>query len=277
MVIFLPFNRPFLFLSILGIVLTFLIFYPVFVSAADLMAIRTDYPLTGTELAQRVYDREIGDDSAAQMVMVLISKSGRKREREFTTYRKDYGSLIKQLIRFTTPADIAGTGFLNLEIEGGDTDQFLYLPALRRVRRIVSSQKSHRFVNTDFTYEDMERRPVEDSDHQITGEEKIGDTDCWVLESRPKKEAESQYAVIKGWVAKEIYLPVLIENFNKKGSLIKKYRVNRLENIQNIWTEIKVVMEDLNKKHRTIMKIRNIVYNTRLSDHIFTKQNLENW
>jgi len=245
--------------------------------SANSLSKQGKYPISGTELAQRVYDRDTGDDSVSQLIMELISKSGRKRVRGLTTYRKDYGSLRKQLIRFGSPADIEGTGFLSLEKKGGDTEQFLYLPALRRTRRIVSSQKDHRFVNTDFTFEDMERRQVEDSDHRIAGQERIDGTDCWALESRPRKEANSQYSMIKSWVAKKINVPLLARYYDKKGNLIKEYHVVKLENIQGIWTETEVVMDDLIKKHKTIMRTGKIVYNTNLQDNIFTRQNLENW
>ena len=253
-----------------------ILFFSTPVSANSLSKQGKD-PISGTELAQRVYDRDTGDDSVSQLIMELISKSGRKRVRGLTTYRKDYGSLRKQLIRFGSPADIEGTGFLSLEKEGGDTEQFLYLPALRRTRRIVSSQKDHRFVNTDFTFEDMERRPVEDSDHRIAGQKRIDGKDCWVLESRLRKKADSQYSMIKSWVAKKINVPLLARYYDKKGNLIKEYRVVKLENIQGIWTEMEVVMDDLIKKHQTIMRTGKIVYNTNLQDNIFTRQNLENW
>lgn len=240
-------------------------------------SVRKAFPLSGKELARQVYDRENGDDALIRSTMVLIDKNGRKRIREHTVSVKDYGPLIKTVIRFHSPADIEGTGFLSIEKDGGDAKQFLYLPALRRTRRIVSSQKARSFVNSDFTYEDMVRRLVECSEHQIVDEEKIGQIDCWVLETKPKKDADSQYSLIKSWIAKEIDVPILTEYYGTKGNLIKKYRVNRLEKIQNIWTETEVVMEDLRKEHQTILKTRKIVYNTNLKDDIFTIQNLENW
>ncbi len=238
---------------------------------------QTDVELTGEKLAQLVYDRENGDDSTVHTIMNLINKRGYERIRDFTSYSKDYGPLIKQLIRFTSPADIEGTGFLSIEKSEGETDQFLYLPALRRTRRIVSSQKSNRFVNSDFTYEDMERRPVEDSEHRIVSEDKIGNIDCYVLESRPKEESDSQYSLLKSFIAKNIYIALSTEYYDKKGKLIKKYRTIKLEKIQNIWTETEVLMEDLKKKHKTILKINNIVYNNNIDDNIFTRQNLGNW
>ncbi len=238
---------------------------------------QTDVELTGEKLAQLVYDRENGDDSCAHSIMGLISRRGKKRLRHFITYRKDDGELLKQLIRFTSPADIEGTGFLSFERKDKATEQFLYLPALRRMRRIVSSQKDHRFVNTDFTYEDMERRRVEDYAHTISGEEKKQGGDCWILESRPKEKTDSQYSLVKSWVAKEIYVPVFVEYYSKKGKLIKQYSVAKLEKIQGIWTEIEVVMIDLNREHRTLIKVKDIKYNSNLPDDTFTRRNLEMW
>jgi outer membrane lipoprotein-sorting protein len=238
---------------------------------------QTNVVLTGEKLAQRVYDRDIGDDSCAHSVMGLISRSGKKRIRHFITYRKDDSKLLKQLIRFTSPADIEGTSFLSFEREDKETEQFLYLPALRRTRRIVSSQKDHRFVNTDFTYEDMERRQVEDYTHTISGEEKKQERDCWILESRPKAKAQSQYSLVKSWVAEEIYVPLFVEFYSKKGKLIKKYSVAKLEKIQGIWTEIEVVMTDLEREHRTLIKVKDIKYNSNLPDDTFTRRNLETW
>ncbi|MDL1967690.1 MAG: outer membrane lipoprotein-sorting protein [Deltaproteobacteria bacterium] len=245
--------------------------------SADTSSGSSNILMSGEELARKVYDRENGDDSTAHMIMKLVNKRGHERIRDFTSYAKDHGPLIKQLIRFTSPADIEGTGFLSIEKSEGGTNQFLYLPALRRTRRIVSSQKSHRFVNSDFTYEDMERMPVEDSEHKITGENKIGDINCYVLESRPKEKTDSQYSLLKSFIAKNIYIALSTEYYDKKGRLIKKYRTIKLEKIQNIWTETEVFMENLKKKHKTILKINNIVYDTDLDDNIFSRQNLANW
>jgi hypothetical protein len=237
----------------------------------------TDPPESGKVLAEKIFNRENGEDAQSRMQMVLINNRGRERVREFLSYVKDYGPLIKQLTRFTSPKDIDGTGFLSIEKGVGKTEQFLYLPALRRTRRIVSSQKDQRFVNSDFTYEDLERRAVEDSDHMITGQEKFGNIPCHILESRPKRETESQYSLEKSWVAKGIDIPVYTEYYDKKGNLIKKYKVQKLKKIQDIWTEIEVAMEDLEREHRTILRVISITYNSGLDDQIFTRQNLEKY
>ena len=213
----------------------------------------------------------------ARVTMKLISEDGYERVRQLTMISQDKGELRNSFIRFTSPADIAGTGFLSLETENGGTDQFLYLPALKRTRRIVSSQKGRSFVNTDFTYEDMERQPVEDFTYKIVGQESIANLECRILESTPLPETESEYSRVKSWIPKDIFLPVRAEYFNKKGQHVKTYTVQALENIQGIWTPTKVKMHDLQDDHTTIMHTTQIEYNTDVQDSLFTTRYLERW
>lgn len=231
----------------------------------------------GRELAQQVHDRDVGQDSRAQVRMELISARGQSRVREMEVLSREDGPILMTFIRFTSPADISGTGFLSIEDGQGGTEQFLYLPALNRTRRIAATQKGRSFVNTDFTYEDMERRPVDDSEHAITDSETIEGVDTWVLESRPKAASDSQYALIRLWVAKDLFVPLKIDFFDHRDQHVKQYRVQRLENIQGIWTETMVIMEDLTTGHGTVLETLHIEYNIGLPESLFTQQNLENW
>ena len=140
---------------------------------------------SGRELAQLVHDRYVGDDSVSGQTMELIPAAGQKRVRQLNVSVLEKNGARSTLLRFTSPADIEGTGFLAIEDGQGETAQFLYLPALNRTRRIVAGQKGRSFVNTDFTYEDMERRPVDDSDHVLVGDESLNNVQCWIMESRP--------------------------------------------------------------------------------------------
>ncbi|TVQ98189.1 MAG: outer membrane lipoprotein-sorting protein [Desulfovibrionales bacterium] len=233
--------------------------------------------LSPKQIAQRVYDRDVGQDSQSRMTMELISARGQHRIRELTVLVRDDGPIRKTFMRFTAPADINGTGFLSIEDGQGGTEQFLYLPALNRTRRIATAQKNRSFVNTDFTFEDMERRPVDDAEHAITGTESLGGVDAWILESHPKPTSNSQYGKVRIWVAQDIFVPLKIDFFDKQEQHIKQYRVLQLERIQEIWTETKVVMEDLGTGHRTILEIHSIHYNSGLPESLFTRQNLEAW
>ena len=230
---------------------------------------------SGMELAQSIHDRYVGDDMTSHQTMELIPVKGQTRVREMEIAGADRDGLRRSLLRFTAPADIQGTGFLTLEDGQGGTEQFLYLPALKRTRRIVAGQKSRSFVNTDFTFEDMERRPVEGSEHVITGEETIGGVPCLILESVPKPQAQSQYTLIRAWVAKKMLLPLVVDFFSGGPEPVKRYTVLQLENIQDIWTETKVSMEDLESGHKTTLETKDIKYNTGIQDSVFTVQALE--
>ncbi|WP_321495873.1 outer membrane lipoprotein-sorting protein [uncultured Desulfobacter sp.] len=233
--------------------------------------------ITGSQLAQQIFDRDRGKDSLSSSQMVLINRSGKKNVRFFATKRVEENGLETQLLRFTDPADIKGTGFLSIEQPGWETEQFLYLPALKRTRRIVSSQKDQRFVNSDFTFEDMERHPVSDYTYQITGSEKFGPLDCHILESRPKEGAKSQYSLTISLVSKEALIPVQVKYFDKKNNHIKTYKVMRLEQVQGIWTEMVAMMEDFTKNHKTYMKQESIQYNTNIDKADISRENLENY
>lgn len=232
--------------------------------------------MTGKELAQRIYDRDIGQDSSAISCMELIYKNGKKRVRYFTIRTiKDENGLMRQMIKFQSPAEIRGTGFLSIEREDNEIYQFLYLPALNRIRRVGLSNKGGSFVNTNFTYEDMERRPVKNDEHEIVGEAIKGNTDCYILKSRPKEEAESQYSLIKSWVAKNSYVPVYTEFYNKKGKLTKIYEATELKKVDGIWTVIEATMKKLKKNTKTIIRIKKIKYNSGLLPKRFKKRYLK--
>ncbi len=236
----------------------------------------TLHAMDGAALAQKVYDREDGDDAYAHVRMLLIDKSGHKRMRTMISARKDFGGLSKSLIRFTSPEAIKDTGFLTWEKEDGDDDQFLYLPALRRVRRIVSSQKDGQFVNTDYTYEDMQKRRPEKDEHKILGTETVDGYECWVLESVPKDPKSTQYSKVVNWIIKDMYLPIKTEYYEKRGRLEKVFMAREIKEIQGIHSVLESELRSLKRKHRTLMKTEDIKYNTGIPDRIFTRRYLEN-
>ncbi len=232
---------------------------------------------SGREVAQLVYDRYVGEDAVSRQIMELVPADGQKRVRELTITATARNGSRRTLLRFTSPADIQGTGFLAVEDGQGGTEQFLYLPALKRTRRIMTGQKSRSFVNTDFTYEDMERRPVDYSEHAIMGEGTLNNVSCWILESRPKPGTESQYSLVRAWVAKDIHVTLRTDFFAGGQEPVKRFSVLALENIQDVWTETKVVMADLQSGHKTVLETSEIRYNSGVQDSSFTQQALEHW
>ena len=232
--------------------------------------------LTPAEIAQSVYDRDVGDDMQMHGKMELISKKGHVRTREFISLRQDRDSERRELIRFTSPADIAGTAFLTIEKNNSSkTEQHLYLPALERTRRIVASQMGRSFVNTDFTYEDMQRHPVDDWTYKVNGEESISGHSCYILVSTPKPETNTQYSKRVSWIEKKHFIPLKTIFRDEKGRKAKIYTVNNFEVIDGIATETDVVMKDLLSGHKTRIETLEIEYNSGLRDSLFTTRALE--
>ena len=226
-------------------------------------------------IMEHSYNRDDGKDCVFTLEMVLVDKAGGKRLRQLAIYSKDYDELIKTLIVFKSPADIEGTKFLSWENKGADDTQYLFLPALNRSRRIVSTQKKLQFVNTDFTYEDMQRRCPDKDTHALLKQEAHNGRMCYVVESVPVKKENSQYSKRISWVDQESFVVVRTEFFNKKGKLSKCFTVEALEKRQEIWTSVRTRMQDLEVKHETLLNILEVQYNQGIGDDVFTVRELE--
>lgn len=229
---------------------------------------------TGREIMEKVENRNTGDDQVAEMTMTLIKSSGRKRVRKVEVWQKDYGENDKSLMRFLEPADVRGTGFLIWEHKGKDDDQWLYLPAFKKVRRISSKEKEKSFMGTDFSYEDLGSHNLDDYNYTLLKSETFDDRDCYVVESVPKPGKKKSYKKTITWIRKDIFLAIRIDFYDKKGKFLKRLHTTNIEKIDGIWTVKVMEMENVQRKHRTILELENVRYNIGLKKHFFTERNL---
>lgn len=230
--------------------------------------------ITGRNIMEKVDNRYTGDDQIAEMTMTLIKSSGRKRVRKVKVWQKDYGKSDKSLMRFLEPADVRGTGFLVWEHEAKDDDQWLYLPAFKKVRRISTKEKEKSFMGTDFSYEDIGSHDLNDYNYTLLRSETFNDQDCYVIESVPKPEKKKSYSKIISWIRKDIFIAIRIDFYDKKGEFLKKLHAFNIGKIDGIWTTKRMEMENVQKKHITVLEFENIKYNIGLKNNIFTERNL---
>lgn len=230
--------------------------------------------ITGWDIMEKVDNRYTGDDQTAEMTMTLTKSSGRKRVRKVKVWQKDYGKNDKSLMRFLEPADIRGTGFLVWEHEEKDDDQWLYLPALKKVRRISTREKEKSFMGTDFSYEDLGSHDLDDYDYTLLKSETFNDQNCHVIESLPKPGKKKSYSKIISWIRKDIFIAIKIDFYDKKGEFLKRLHAINIEKIDGIWTTKRMEMENVQKKHITVLEFENIRYNIGLKNNIFTERNL---
>ncbi len=179
------------------------------------------------------------------------------------------------LVIFHSPASVKNTRFLSLENKGRGSDQWIYLPALKKVRRIAASEGNKSFMGTDLTYDDMGARDIDDDTHTLAGEQKVAGRKCYVVESVPKDISSSQYSKRISYVDKERMIPVKMELFDKEGKLLKVMLMENIKNVQGHWTPLKTSMENVQEKHKTIITITKIVYDEKLPDGIFTTRFLQ--
>ena len=230
----------------------------------------------GLALAQKVYDRPNGRDLTTLGRMVLTEKGHSPRIRELVSYRLDKtAGETANLIRFLDPEDIAGTGLLSIDKADGSTDQWLYLPALDRVRRISSNRKGGRFVGSDLFFEDLEeRKPSEDS-HRLLGRQTENGILCEVLESVPLDATNSVYSRRISWIDPTTFIAQRVDYFEKDPDTpSKRWLLRSKKRNQGYWTLTDSRMIDLASGHETRMVVDVALYDQKLPAKLFTTQAL---
>ncbi len=240
--------------------------------------------IDGREVMERVQERESGDTQHALAGMDLIDSDGNRRSRVIEVWSQDNDSDLREtLMVFHEPASVKNTRFLQIENEDADDDQWIYLPDLGRVRRISGGQGSDSFMGTDFTYDDMKSREIDDFEYELLREEEFNGYQTYIVEAIPKNPAEEQYAKTISWITREHYIPIKLEMYDKDSEeLYKLMTVNsEIEKVDGIWTAFSATMENLDTGHSTRLYIQKrdgnylLEYNKEIDDSRFTQQYLE--
>ncbi len=219
--------------------------------------------ITGNEVIQRADSiMNAPEDTEEKLITIVIDKDGRTKERETLLYEKK----DMRLLRFLSPAEDRGVGFLSIS----DELMYIYLPSFNKVRRIASHVKKQNFQDTDFSYDELGASSyTEKWDAEIT----LEDDSTYFLTLKPKKKGE-EYSQLLMVVTKGNYLIKNIEFYKndrlKKTLVMKDYKL-----IKNYWTSTHLEMTNVESNHKTIMKMEEIKFGEGLSDDVFTKRNLK--
>lgn len=229
--------------------------------------------LTGLQIVEKVYNRDTGEDSKGNLTMSLINAQGNKRVRKIKQFIKDFGKVEKKIMFFMSPADVRNTSFVNWSYtgEGKDDDQWIYLPALKKIKRISSSSKSDYFMGSDFTYDDLGDRKPEADDHKLIREEVFKGEQCYVVESVPKDE-EYMYSRTVTWIIKDKWIGLKKEFYDEDEDLLKTLNVKKFEKIEGLWIILHSEMINVQKKHTTRMELSDVKINTGIPDRQFTER-----
>jgi outer membrane lipoprotein-sorting protein len=228
--------------------------------------------ISGHQIIQNVYDRDTGNEVEGQLTMTLTNKDGNKRVRELKQFIKDFGDVEKKIMYFISPADVKNTSFMNWSYtdEKAD-DQWIYLPALKKVKRISSDSKSDYFMGSDFTYDDLGDRKPGDDVHKLLKEEKLNGEDCYVVESIPKEEGY-MYSKTITWIVKDKWVGLQKKFYDEDGDFLKTLSINKYEEIEGIITILSTSMVNDQNKHATTMEISDVKINKGVQEDIFTER-----
>ncbi|MDR2073488.1 MAG: outer membrane lipoprotein-sorting protein, partial [Spirochaetaceae bacterium] len=207
--------------------------------------------------------------------MTLISKRGSPRVRELGYYFKDYGGTSKTVMVFRSPWDVAGTCYLVWSYDNDrDDDTWIYLPGMKRTRRISGSGRNDEFMGSDFTYEDMGDRGLSKDDFTLKGEETVDGAACRVVEAKAKN-VRDPFATRLIRVRKDNYVITGAEYFDRQGKLLKRLRVSGIRQVNGIWIASKMEMTNILNEHGPVIEIKDMVFNNPVDDSLFTVTAME--
>ena len=232
----------------------------------------------GLAIAQEADRRDSGyGDFTADMLMILRNRHGQESRREMRVRAlevADDGD--KSLIIFDSPKDVKGTAFLNYTHKKGDDDQWLYLPALKRVKRISSRNKSGSFMGSEFSYEDIASQEVEKYSYKWLRDETYENMECFVIERYPVDKENSGYSRQVAWIDKEHYRTWRVEYYDRKNAHLKTltqadYKVYS----DRFWRPAKLNMVNHQTGKSTQLLFSNYQFNVGLGDEDFNKNSLK--
>jgi hypothetical protein len=238
--------------------------------------------MSGREIFQRVNARDEGLQVTRGLTFELTDRSGVTRVEQAVGYRKYFGAEKRTVIFYEEPTNIRGTGFLTYDYPdpGVDDDQWLYLPALRRVRRISASDRGGYFLGTDFTYEEIKKeQKVELADYAFTagGTETVDGREARLVEAVPATDEiaeELGYSRVVYRVDPTIWMSRLSDYYDLNGNHLKTIRLRRVETIDGIVTALESTVDNHKSGHATRLTFSEVDYATPVRDSVFSQARL---
>jgi hypothetical protein len=204
-------------------------------------------------------------------LLQVFDAKGKISDKRWTFERLGSHGDSKAVLRFTAPPEVKGVALLVVNHPDRASDQWMWTPAIERDRRIALQDRSTRFFGTDFSFEDLEERDVNQYDYTLLGDEPIDGVAAWKIQSTPKATRTSQYTRSIVWIRKDSYAFARIESY-VRDKAVRRLTYSNIENVQGIWTARQMEMVDLVRGSRTRLTLDQLQYNLPLKGEDFTLQ-----
>ncbi len=239
--------------------------------------------LTARQIIDKSDENSKVSGSESVSTMTIIDSKGRKRIRKVAQISKlyDKGETEKKLVRFLSPADVKGTGLLTFDYEKKDDDMWLFMPALRKTRRIVSSEKSKSFMGSEFSYSDMAPPVWDEFTFKKLGEETINGELCYKIEIVPNDDDiadENGFSKRVSFISKKDFVARRSIYYDLDGELHKEMTINKVKKVDeknNKYRPVDLIMVNKQNDRKSTLIIEKIVVNEKVKDEYFTVGYLE--
>jgi hypothetical protein len=235
----------------------------------------------GDEIARKYFDQKTPRDTTAVASMTIRDQAGVVKTRKLKMVMKETPEGRKTFVEFVEPADVSGTKFLTVSRKGAETDQRLYLPALKKIRKISSSSKDGEFVGSDLFYFDMEERFFEDASYSFLGENEtltepaLAGMKFWKI-SMELVNSNAPYAKCIAWINMQDLAMYRTECYDKKdGALFKTITVDETKAIKGYTIPVKETVVNLKKGSQTQMAMGGFEVETGVKDSEISVKRLE--
>ncbi|MEZ4743227.1 MAG: outer membrane lipoprotein-sorting protein [Bdellovibrionota bacterium] len=255
----------------------------------------TEAEKKGYEIAKKMLDRKSSSSSYNKVILISCDysedKTGKrscragKRVKTFESLGQDQenGNVKKNLSVIIEPAQDQGVSFLQVDYEKSQktSDQWIYLPALKKMKRIVSESgsgpKSGTFFGSELAYEDMEKKHLEDFNSKLIGEDKVDGANVWVIEMSPigQKKSETSYAKSKLWVDKKKDIALKAEVFDKQNRLAKTFYTKDIKLDKGIWVSHQQIIVNHKNNRMSLMKTMESKINIQFSEQLLSQRSLK--
>lgn len=236
--------------------------------------------LTAREIMERVDNRYTGDSAVSEAQLILIDRNERERVRDLRLFSLEEDGVTKSITFFLAPADVAGTAYLSYDHDANDDEAWLYLPALKQVRRVAASDRASSFMGSDFSYSDLNGTTIDWYDYQlISDNEEVDGHRAWLIESTPRAEYheralnETGYERSRLWIRQDNFMQVQAQIWVERGGRIKYFTARDIREVDGVWTAHRIQMittRNGQREHGSVFQIHDVTYNQHSDPSLFT-------
>ena len=202
-------------------------------------------------------------------LLQVRDSGGKVADKRWVSERLGSWGQSKIRLRFLAPAEVKGVTLLVINHPDRASDQWMFTPAIGRERRIALQDRSTRFFGTDFSFEDLEERDVDQFDFRLLGEETVDGARTWKIESKPRQAKRSQYTHTHLYIRQDNYVAARIDSY-QRDTLVRRLHYREIERVQGIWTPRLWEMEDLKRGSKTVLRMEKLEYNVPLPEEYFS-------